>query len=352
MALDAFSPSAPPAIPPDVGPYSVTATGSTVARTLADWAADDVNARDDTTFALAIARANSTGGTLIIRDPVTISTALGTVSAPVRFEGAAKLILAAGGSITLAKAVTFVRAYSESIDTSGGGAITFSGGSPAGITAATDTNSTQLATTAFVIGQAAGSTSPMDGSAAVGTSTRYARQDHVHPIDTSRAPVASPTFTGTVTAPKLVTSAASGSDAIEIVQGSILSLDGASATQALRFNDGTAASIPGAQAWQAPTLLNSWANFGAPGANAGYYRDAAGVVRVQGLIKSGTAGTTAFTLPAGYRPLSQKQFLTFGSGGIANVLVDSSGNVQPSNLSGSNVTTYVYLEGISFRAEQ
>jgi hypothetical protein len=41
----------------------------------------------------------------------------------------------------------------------------------------------------------------MDGTAAVGTSTRFARQDHVHPSDTSRAPLASPTFTGTPAAP-------------------------------------------------------------------------------------------------------------------------------------------------------
>lgn len=46
------------------------------------------------------------------------------------------------------------------------------------------------------------STTPvMDGTANVGTETRYARGDHVHPTDTSRAPIASPTFTGTPAAP-------------------------------------------------------------------------------------------------------------------------------------------------------
>lgn len=40
----------------------------------------------------------------------------------------------------------------------------------------------------------------MDGVAAVGTSTLYARQDHVHPSDTSRAAIASPDFTGIPTA--------------------------------------------------------------------------------------------------------------------------------------------------------
>lgn len=41
----------------------------------------------------------------------------------------------------------------------------------------------------------------MDGTGAIGTSTEYARADHVHPSDTSRAPVASPAFTGIPTAP-------------------------------------------------------------------------------------------------------------------------------------------------------
>lgn len=41
----------------------------------------------------------------------------------------------------------------------------------------------------------------MDGAAAVGVSTKYARQDHVHPTDTSLAPIASPALTGAPTAP-------------------------------------------------------------------------------------------------------------------------------------------------------
>ena len=41
----------------------------------------------------------------------------------------------------------------------------------------------------------------MDGTAAIGSSTEYAREDHVHPTDTSRAPLASPALTGTPTAP-------------------------------------------------------------------------------------------------------------------------------------------------------
>jgi hypothetical protein len=49
---------------------------------------------------------------------------------------------------------------------------------------------------------AASSTTPiMDGTAATGVATPYSREDHVHPSDTSRAPQASPTFTGIVTIP-------------------------------------------------------------------------------------------------------------------------------------------------------
>jgi hypothetical protein len=74
-------------------------------------------------------------------------------------------------------------------------------GTPAAPTAAVDTNTTQLATTAFVLAQAAGTAPVVDGTAATGTSTRYARQDHVHPTDTSRAALAGPTFTGVPAAP-------------------------------------------------------------------------------------------------------------------------------------------------------
>jgi hypothetical protein len=71
-------------------------------------------------------------------------------------------------------------------------------GTPAAPTASTNTNTTQLATTAYVVGQAGSSSPTMNGNAATGTSLLYARQDHVHPSDTSRAPTANPTFTGTV----------------------------------------------------------------------------------------------------------------------------------------------------------
>lgn len=59
-------------------------------------------------------------------------------------------------------------------------------GTPTTPTAATSTNTTQIASTAFVLGQVATATPLVDGTGAVGTSLLYARQDHVHPTDTSR----------------------------------------------------------------------------------------------------------------------------------------------------------------------
>jgi hypothetical protein len=82
-------------------------------------------------------------------------------------------------------------------------------GDPKAPTPTAGDNDTSIATTAFVstaITNAAvpapSSTTPaMDGTGAAGSATAYARGDHVHPTDTSRAPLASPTFTGTPAAP-------------------------------------------------------------------------------------------------------------------------------------------------------
>jgi hypothetical protein len=63
-------------------------------------------------------------------------------------------------------------------------------------------NSTQIATTEYVLGQASTDLPIMSGGTAqVGTSWKYARADHRHPTDNSRAPLYNPNFTGTVTMP-------------------------------------------------------------------------------------------------------------------------------------------------------
>jgi hypothetical protein len=77
-------------------------------------------------------------------------------------------------------------------------------GNPVAITPAVDNNNTQLATTAFVVGQAASDAPLMDSTAAVGTSLRYARGDHVHASDTSRASLTGAVFTGNISTPNAI----------------------------------------------------------------------------------------------------------------------------------------------------
>ena len=110
-------------------------------------------------------------------------------------------------------------------------------GTSTSTTAAIDTNSTQIATTAFVVGQASATNPLMNGIVAIGTSLRYARQDHVHPSDTSKVDLTVyNTFTG-VTLPdnyytKALTDAqyikGTAVDATDILDGRSLVYDSAS----------------------------------------------------------------------------------------------------------------------------
>ncbi|WP_156936144.1 hypothetical protein [Anoxybacteroides tepidamans] len=99
--------------------------------------------------------------------------------------------------------------------------------------------------------------------------------------------------------------------------------------------------------WIAPTLLNGWVNNGSGFEIAGYYKDALGFIRLKGLIKGGTMGTTAFVLPAGYRPSSRRAFPVITSGGLGRVDIDTAGNVIVMSY-GTASNGYVSLEGICF----
>lgn len=86
-------------------------------------------------------------------------------------------------------------------------------GVPTAPLATADTATSQLATTLYVTNQASAVVALMDGVAAVGTSLRYARADHVHPSDTSRLAVSA--YTAADVLSKLITvdGATSGLDA-------------------------------------------------------------------------------------------------------------------------------------------
>lgn len=103
------------------------------------------------------------------------------------------------------------------------------------------------------------------------------------------------------------------------------------------------------EARTAPTLLNSWVNFGGSRVVAGFYKDKYGNVHLEGTVKAGTITAAIFTLPAGYRPSGRVQFaVSTLSGATAThgmVIVDSDGNVYAQ----AGGTTEFSLDGIHFR---
>lgn len=95
-----------------------------------------------------------------------------------------------------------------------------------------------------------------------------------------------------------------------------------------------------------PGFQNSWVNFGSGWRNAGFWRDPFGMVYLRGLIKSGTVGSAAFTLPPGFRPAVSETFPTLSNGALGRVSVYTDGTVVPETPSNN---TYVSLSGIFVR---
>lgn len=104
----------------------------------------------------------------------------------------------------------------------------------------------------------------------------------------------------------------------------------------------------GTPTWIAPTLLNSWANYGLEWATAGYYRDASGLVYLRGLVKSGTNNAAIFMLPSGYRPTAGRIFSVHAGGGQARLDVLYDGTVKTNGYYSSGTNAYVSLSGVFF----
>lgn len=126
-------------------------------------------------------------GTEIDTEFNNIATAVGTKadSLSPTFTGVPAAPTASAGTSTTQLATTaFVTAANVIQDTATAlkapiASPTFTG-VPAAPTAAVDTDTTQVATTAFVVAQAATVAPLANGTSAIGTSKKYARQDHVH----------------------------------------------------------------------------------------------------------------------------------------------------------------------------
>lgn len=106
------------------------------------------------------------------------------------------------------------------------------------------------------------------------------------------------------------------------------------------------AGIEDVEAWILPTFANSWTHFGVGRNNAGY-RLRNGRVELQGAIASGSGmNTTAFTLPAGYRPAGVIDLPCDSNNAYGKVLIGTDGTVKPY----TGTTAHFSLEGISFDA--
>lgn len=182
-----------------------------------------------------------------------------------------------------------------------------------------------LTVTTFTLGSAV-LTASASGAVAVGAGTLTAAttnstssSTHTHGITTS----------STAANSTIVTTDGSGYHTAKLSSGSVIDHAG----------------------WTAPTLLNSWVNFGSPYQTAAYCKDQMGYVHLRGLVKSGTLNANIMTLPSGFQPTAGRLMYTTLSGGASPVAtridIDTSGNVFQQS---ATVNAFQSLDGISFYA--
>lgn len=191
-------------------------------------------------------------------------------------------------------------------------------GTPTAPTAAADNSSTQVATTAFVIGQAGTATPLINGTAQVGISLKYARQDHAHPVDTSRAPAAgssSITTVGTITSgawqsTTAIAAAYGGTGLTSYTTGDILYASGTSALAKLAAGSTGNALLAGTTPSWGKIGLTTHVSGTLPTANGG--TGLTGFTSGGAVYASSTSALTTGTLPTGSGGTG---LTTFTSGG-------------------------------------
>ena len=100
-----------------------------------------------------------------------------------------------------------------------------------------------------------------------------------------------------------------------------------------------------------PPFQNGWHNIGSDHSEAGFFKDALGIVHLQGGILTPTAnsGSTAFTLPQGYRPAKILFLPIAGSGPIAANLGIAQDGQLTATCAGAPIVCAVGLDGLAFR---
>lgn len=117
-----------------------------------------------------------------------------------------------------------------------------------------------------------------------------------------------------------------------------------------------AGALPGLMGtWQnvgiggsSPPLLNGWVFYGGAEQNPRFRKDTRGVVTIEGLVKNGTAATTIFQLPVGYRPTNTRRFATLANGAISYLAIGTNGNIDQGP--GAS-TAWQAFDGIQFATD-
>jgi lysophospholipase L1-like esterase len=109
---------------------------------------------------------------------------------------------------------------------------------------------------------------------------------------------------------------------------------------ALTVND--YAAIP----WIALPLTAPWVPYDSAQTPVFYWKDRDGFVHLRGSLKDGSSGTSAFTLPVGYRPTN---LVAIGVGGanvsIVSLIINTDGTTQ---ITGSYANSLTALDGVIF----
>ena len=95
-------------------------------------------------------------------------------------------------------------------------------------------------------------------------------------------------------------------------------------------------------------FTSPWQNYGGAYETVAYRRDPFGRIHLKGMAKSGTVGSSIFTLPAGFRPAKGEVFAVTASETDAEIAVYADGTVNV--WQGTAAGTWISLSGISFTA--
>ncbi len=111
---------------------------------------------------------------------------------------------------------------------------------------------------------------------------------------------------------------------------------------ALELRDRSLEAHLEAPGWLAPTLLNSWVDFGGT-EQVAQFRKVGDMVQIRGVIKSGTVGfADAFVLPDGMWPPANLPLAIQSNGALAGLYITSAGSVQV--FFGSNVSAGIGVQ--------